>query len=47
MLEASASQKIDKFELALEGFREEIESGTILQTGVVSSRVLQGVQEIG
>ena len=47
MLDSNASGKIDEFERALEGFREEIESDTALHTAVVSSRVLQEVEETG
>ena len=47
MLDVSASQRIDEFEEALEGFRNEIESGTVLHTALVSSQILQGVDEIG
>ena len=47
MFDVSASQKIDELEQALEGFKGEIESGTALHTAVISSRVLQGAEEIG
>ena len=46
MLNIDASRKIDEFETALSGFKEEIESGTVLNTALVSLQVLEQVNEI-
>ena len=47
MVDTEASQKIDEFEMALDRFKKDIDSGIVLHTSFVSSSVLERVGEIG
>ena len=42
----SSSQKIDEFEQALASFKQQIESGVVLQTAIVSTRTPQKIDDL-
>ncbi|KAL5480457.1 hypothetical protein ACEPAI_1727 [Sanghuangporus weigelae] len=46
MLDVSSGQKIGEFECALAGFKQQIESGVILHTAIVSTRVPQEIDDL-
>ncbi|KAL5522012.1 hypothetical protein ACEPAF_1868 [Sanghuangporus sanghuang] len=46
MLDVSSGQKIGEFERALAGFKQQIESGVVLHTAIVSTRVPQEIDDL-
>ncbi|KAL5501079.1 hypothetical protein ACEPAH_9466 [Sanghuangporus vaninii] len=46
MLDVSSGQKIGEFERALAGFKQQIESGVVLHTAIVSTRLPQEIDDL-
>ncbi|OCB91509.1 WD40 repeat-like protein [Sanghuangporus baumii] len=46
MFDVSSDERVDEFERSLAGFKQQIESGVILHTAIVSMRVPEGINDV-